>query len=793
MTAGSRRPWLDTSQPPEQRARLLLPEMELREKIAQLGAVWSTALADDRGFCPERARVHLAHGIGEITRIGSSTGLRPRESAAFHNEIQRFLLEETRLGIPALVHEESTAGYAARDADQLPQALGLAATFDPDRLEEAAALIREQMRAVGARHALAPVLDIARDPRWGRMEETYGEDPYLASRMGVAYVRGLQGPDLRRGVAATGKHFLGYGFSEGGHNHKPAHLGPRELREVAARPFLAAIAEAGLVSVMNAYNEVDGLPCGGSPEILDDLLRDELGFDGLVVADYFTTRLLIRAHRVAAEPGEAAHRALEAGIDLELPTLDCYRELEARVRDGRTPEALIDRAAFRVLRLKFALGLFEEPLVDASRAAEPYQTRRARRVARELAERSVVLLQNREGVLPLSRALRRLAVIGPAADDVRLLQGDYHYPAHLEIQLRTRHEAGSEVLPSSGESRLAGGLFFPPTVTPLEGLRELLGPAADIRHVRGCDVVGGDDSGIPAAAAAARDAEVALLFVGGRSGLVEGCTTGEFRDASDLSLPGHQEALVRAVIGTGTPTVAVVVSGRVHALPWLAEHAAALLYAFVPGEEGGRAIARILFGEVSPSGRLPVSLPRGVGQLPVYHGRHWESEAAAGLAPADYVDGPADPLFPFGHGLGYTRFEYRHLEVDPEEAPCGREIRVTAEVENAGAWPAEEVVQLYLQDPVATVVRPVRQLAGFARVALEPAQVARVEFTVDPSQLGLLDRAMRFRVEPGEFRVFVGRSSEDLPLAGRFVCLEPGRPLDPRRIVPTRVRIERMA
>ncbi len=748
MSAASQRPWLDASLPAEERARLLLGEMELAEKIAQLGAVWSTSLADDRGFSRRRARPHLVHGIGEITRIGSSTGLRPRESATFHNEIQRFLLEETRLGIPALVHEESAAGYAARDADQLPQALGLAATFDPDRLEAAAALIREQMRAVGARHALAPVLDIARDPRWGRVEETFGEDPYLASRMGVAYVRGLQGPDLRHGVAATGKHFLGYGFSEGGHNHKPAHLGPRELREVVARPFVAAIHEAGLAAVMNAYNEVDGLPCGGSRQILGDLLRGEIGFEGVVVADYFTTRLLISAHRVAADGGEAAQRALEAGIDLELPTLDCYRELADRVRDGRVSGAILDRAVLRVLRLKFALGLFDEPLVDASRAAASYQTPRAREIARELAERSVVLLQNREGILPLSRGLRRVAVIGPAADDLRLLQGDYHYPAHLEIQLRARHGPGSEVLPASGESRLAAGFFFPPTVTPLQGLRELLAPGTEVVHAKGCEVAGGDDSGIAAAAAAARSAEVALLFVGGRSGLVEGCTTGEFRDASDLSLPGHQEALVRAVVGTGTPVVAVVVSGRVHALPWLAEHAAALLHAFVPGEEGGRALARILFGEVSPSGRLPVSLPRSVGQIPVYHGRHWESAGHAGLAPADYIDGPAEPLFPFGHGLGYTRFEYRHLEVEPEEAPCGREIRVAAEVENAGAWPAEEVVQLYLQDPVATVVRPVRQLAGFVRIPLEPGQVARVEFTLHPSQLGLFDGEMRFRVEP---------------------------------------------
>ena len=385
----------------------LLARMTLDEKLAQLGCVWCSALLardqPDDGFAPAAAARWLANGIGEITRIGATTGLRPRERAEFANEIQRYLVEETRLGIPAIVHEESTAGLCARDATQFPQAIGLAATWDPDLLEQIGVVIREQMVATGARHTLAPVLDIARDARWGRVEETYGESPYLTSRLGVAYVRGVQGA-LSAGVAATGKHFLGYAMSEGGLNHAPVHFGPRELREVYAEPFRAAIAEAGLATVMNSYSSVDGLPCGGSKAILDDLLRGELGFTGAVVADYSTTELLMSHHRIAADKGEAAQRALEAGLDMELPQLDCYgAPLKALVETGAVDVALVDRSVRRVLELKDALGLFDDPFVDADAATRAYGrdtdralARRGRRgVARAPAERRRIAARRR--------------------------------------------------------------------------------------------------------------------------------------------------------------------------------------------------------------------------------------------------------------------------------------------------------------------------------------------------------------------------------------------------------------
>ena len=764
----------------------LLARMSLDEKLAQLGCAWASELVEGERFCEERARRTLRHGIGQIARIGGGSGLRPAASAAFANAIQRFLAKETRLGIPALVHEESLAGFTARDATQFPQAIGLAATWEPDLVEAVARVIRDQLRAVGARQTLAPVLDVSRDPRWGRAEETYGEDPYLVGRMGVAYVRGIQGDDLARGVAATGKHFLGHGLSEGGLNHAPAHIGPRELRDVFARPFAEAIAQASLASVMNAYNEVDGLPCGGSAAILGDLLRGELGFQGLVVADYFSIALLESFHAVAGDKGEAAQRALEAGIDVELPRLDCYGEpLRRRVEAGALAEALVDRSLRRVLRLKLALGLFEGATVDAERAPEVFDTAEQRALARLVARQSLVLLKNAGGLLPLDPGVARLAVIGPAADDARLLQGDYHYPTHLEMMYQRDRARGID--PAPDEATFRPGPWFVPTVTLLQGIRAAVSEATQIRAARGCGVTGDAREGFAEALAAARWAEVAVLAVGGRSGLTPECTSGEFRDAARLGLTGRQQELVEAVVGTGTPTVVVLVNGRPLALPWIAEHVPAVLEAWTPGEEGGSAVADVLFGAANPGGRLPVSLPREVGQVPVYYNH--KSGGGRSQMLGDYSDLPAQPLFPFGHGLSYTRFEYGGLCVHPERTTPDRPVRVEVEVRNAGRRAGDEVVQLYVRDVVASVTRPVKQLAGFARIGLAPGEARRVRFTLDPSQLAFHDAALRLVVEPGEVRVLVGASSADVRAEACFAIEGAIRLLGPAEIVPTRVEI----
>src|SRR4051812_10395001 len=675
--------------------------MTLEEKVAQLGGVWITQLVRGDRLDPERTADRLRHGIGHVTRIGASTGLRPQASARLMNEVQRVAVEETRLGIPVIVHEESTGGYCARDATVFPQGLGLATTWDPALVESVAGVIRDQMLAVGARHTLAPVLDVARDPRWGRVEETYGEDPVLCGTVGTAYVRGLQTDDLAHGVAATGKHFLGYGLPEGGLNHAPVQLGPRELREVYAEPFAAAIRDSGLASIMNSYSAVDGLPCAGSAAILTDLLREELGFDGLVVADYFAVALLITHHRTARDRAEAAAQALSAGLDLELPAFDCYRELTRLVEEGAVDVALIDRAVRRVLRSKFDLGLFEQPYVDADRASTVFDTLAQRDLARRAAAASVVLLRNEHQLLPLDvNRLGRVAVLGPLADSVRGLQGDYHYPAHAEIVFEN-DAAPSPVLPQAGGA-FSPGPHYTPHVTPLAALVTAIGDWAEVEHEEGCAVTGDDRSGIEPAVRAAERADVALVFVGGESGLMRHSTVGEARDASDLTLTGVQQDLVEAVVATGTPTVVVVIGGRVFALPWIAEHVPAVLFAWLAGEEGGNAIADVLVGRSNPSGRLPVSMPRSAGQVPVHHGHR----AGGGRSQfhGDYTDSPTTPLFPFGHGLSYTTFEYGALALD--SATTADAVTVTIDVTNTGERDGDEVVQLYVRDDVASVARP---------------------------------------------------------------------------------------
>ncbi len=746
----------------------LLSNMNLDEKLAQLGCVWCSALVNEDGFSPARAERWLSRGMGEITRIGATTGLRPRARAQLANAIQRFLADNTRLGIPAIVHEESTAGLCARDATQFPQAIGLASTWDPELIEQIGVVIREQMLATGARHTLAPVLDVARDARWGRVEETYGESPYLVSRLGVAYVRGVQG-ELGQGVAATGKHFLGYAMSEGGLNHAPVHFGARELREVYAEPFRAVIAEAGLATVMNSYSSVDGLACGGSRAILDDLLRGELGFTGTVVADYSTTELLISHHRVAADKAEAAQRALEAGLDMELPQLDCYgAPLKTLVEQGAVDVALVDRSVRRVLALKEALGLFDDPFVDEDAATHVYMRAADRDLARRAAVESFVLLQN-DGVLPL-RPDMHVAVIGPAADDERLLQGDYSYPAHTEI-VQPR-DAEGRLIENKGE--FAAGPYYPDSVTPLAGIRAA--STGTVSYAKGCGVRGTRTDGFDEAVEIARAADVALCFVGGRSGLMPDCTSGEFRDVSDLALPGVQEQLVEAIAATGTPTVVVVVSGRPHALTRPSALSAAVLYAWVPGEQGGSALADVLFGLAAPAGRLPVSLPDTVGQVPVHH----DVRAGGGRSAiyGDYVNGPAAPLFPFGFGLSYTTFEYDELVVDEARTDAPFDVRVN--VTNSGTRSGVEVVQLYARDDVARVARPERQLIAFTRVELEPGATRTIRFTVDPTAFAYYDEVMRLVIEPGDITLFASNLRTTIGLEG------PEREIQPNDRQPSR-------
>ena len=792
----------DASRGSEARTADLIARMSLREKIAQLGAVWAAALLDDERFSVDKARKTLELGTGQVTRIGASTVLRPAQSAEVVNAVQRFLREETRLGIPAVLHEESCAGFLARDATQFPQAIGLASTWDPALVQEIGGVIREQMLAVGARQTLAPVLDVARDPRWGRVEETFGEDPYLVSRMGVGYVRGVQGDSLERGVVATAKHYMGYGAGEGGLNWAPSQLPRRELLERFLPPFAAAIREAGIGSVMNGYQEIDGIPCGASKWLLHDLLREELGFEGTVVADYFTVICLLTYHRIAHDKAEAAERSLSAGLDVELPTVDCYGEpLMDAIERGRVDAGLVDRAVGRVLRQKFELGLFENPFVDAGRAPAVFDTPEQRALARRAAARSVVLLENEGDRLPLARDLGSIAVIGPSADSRRLLQGDYSYPTHLEIVFGPiREEGDTDDRGEEGESALLPGQAaaarelaecFTESVTLLDGIRAAVSPGTRVETARGCGITDPDRAGIAEAARVAAGCEVAIVVVGGRSGLVRGCTSGEFHDRAALGLPGAQEELVRAVAATGTPTVVVLINGRPLALSGIADGPDAILEAWLPGEEAGHGVADVLFGAVSPAGRLPVTLPRSVGQVPLYYNH--KPSGARSQVHGDYADLSCEPLYPFGHGLSYTRFEYDALELGTDSIDGSRPLDVSLRVTNAGDIDGDEVVQLYIRDRVASVTRPVKQLVGFARLPISAGESRRVRFRLDPSQLAFYDRDMRFVVEPGEFEVQVGASSQDIRLQGAFTVETPDgapRVLPDHVMHPTRVEVE---
>jgi beta-glucosidase len=539
----------------------------------------------------------------------------------------------------------------------------------------------------------------------------------------------------------------------------------RELLEVYATPFEAAIREAKLASIMNAYSEIDGIPLGSSRELLSDLLRRQLGFEGVVVSDYFTVQTLFDYHCVAADKAEAARMALEAGLDVELPTLDCYgAPLREVVEKGDVDPGLLDAAVSRVLEMKFQLGLFDDPYVDSDTAPEVFDTPEQRALAHEIARKSIVLLKNEGGLLPLSPSLSSVAVVGPCADSTRLLQGDYHFPAHLEVMYGLRHDRDMSPRPDGETNDLSGCCV--PMVTPLEGIKAKVGKRMAVFHAVGCDITGGGAEGIAEAVRAVKQAEVAVVAVGDRSGLVEGCTSGESIDRSELGLPGHQQELVEAVAATGKPIVVVLINGRPMALSWIAQHIPAVVEAWQPGEEAGTAIADVLFGDYNPAGRLPISFPAAVGQVPVYYSH--KPSGGRSQWKGDYADGSAKPLFPFGHGLSFTHFDYHGLQIDPERAGPSETVSIRAEIGNGGERRGEEVVQLYVRDAVATVSRPVKELRGFVRVELAPGQRKTVTFQLPVSHLGFYDRKMRFVVEPGKIEVMVGGSCEHIRLRGSF-------------------------
>jgi beta-glucosidase len=753
-------PYQDAARPIDERVADLLALMTIEEKIAQLGSIWAFELVDGGRLDRDRLAACAVHGLGQVTRVAGSASLDARGAARVTNEIQRYLVEETRLGIPTIVHEESLHGLMAPDAPCFQQSIGAAASWDPSLAEGVATTIRRRMTATGSRHALAPVFDIARDPRWGRIEETYGEDPYLSAVMGTAYVRGLQGEDLVDGVIATGKHMVGHGLADAGLNQGPVRLGPRELHDEQLFPFEAAIRAGGLASVMPAYCDVDGVPCHASRQLLADTLRGAWGFDGIVVSDYTGVGMISTIHRLTDDLGVAAELALRAGVDSELPRTDAYgAPLRAAIEAGRIELALVDAAVGRVLRVKFRLGLFEQPYVEPP-SREMVAGWRATEavIGRRLAERSMVLAEN-DGVLPLASP-KRIAVVGPIADSTRDLLGDYAYQVHREAMQELRDEGNAfGITDDAGIDRGAATVV---QRTIVDAIRERFA-SSEVGSARGCGIRDGTDEELAEAVALAAASDVAIVVLGERSGLTNHATTGEARDRRDLGFLGRQQELLESVTAAGTPVVLVVVSGRPLALEWAAEHCSAVVLAWVPGDHGPDAIAAVLAGDVNPGGKLPISFARHVGQLPMTY-RHHPSGGRSHWK-GDYVDGPTTPLWPFGFGRSYTSFEFADLRIDtPEVATQGGTVSLAVDVANTGSLTGDEVVQVYVRDEEASVARPVLELRGFARVTLAPGERRTVRFQLHAEQFAFVGANGRRIIEPGRITVSVGSSSAERPL-----------------------------
>jgi beta-glucosidase-like glycosyl hydrolase len=783
----ARYPYKDSQLSIAQRVSDLLGRMTLPEKIAQMHSCWLILSADGNhrirtdAFCQTATtndiKEMLRLGVGEITRPLGTRPVDPKEGVRALNGLQKFLVEETRLGVPAISHEECLTGLMVKSATLFPSALNYGSTWNPNLIEAVGKEIAREAKQIGCHQGLAPVLDVSRDVRWGRTEETMGEDPYLVGVLGTRYVKGLQGEN--RELLATLKHYVGHSFSEGARNHAPVHLGFRELNDIFMLPFEMAVKQANAGSLMPAYHDIDNESCHASRFLLTEVLRDQWGFDGLVVADYAGINLLYTHHGLAKDKAEAAALAFNAGLDVELPGFECAEHLQQAVERGQISEAKINEIVVRVLAQKIRLGLFENPYVSENEVS--LQSDVASDLAKEVALQSVVLLENK-GILPLDASRKpTLAVIGPTADDQLAMFSGYSFPVHL-IAANMQEEERVQY-----------------AKTPLKALTERFG-ANNVRYAKGChiliernpeapvfpgdvdsDILAGlkrtspisrDTSLIQDAVSCARQCDVAIAFVGDLAGLFQTGTVGEGSDTDSLQLPGVQQELLKEVIATGAPTIIVMTSGRPYALDGLEDQAAAVLMAFQPGQEGADAIADLLTGYANPSGRLVVSIPKNVGAVPYYYNHKLKSSGT----PVAYHFGSK---YPFGYGLAYTRFEYSTLTIREKHININDgAIALSLKLENSGEREGCEVVQVYVRDVYASLVRPVKELKAFERVTLKPKQRAVVSFTIPVDMLNFTNVDNRRMVEAGEFEIMVGASSGDIRLRGRVEVVGENRVLD---------------
>jgi beta-glucosidase len=747
-------PYKQAHRPIEDRVRDLLARMTLEEKAAQMLCVWQRKpqqLLDQNGnFDIEKARRNFGHGngLGQVGRPSDAgRGKNARDMAVLTNAIQKFFIEESRLGIPVIFHEECLHGHAAIDATSFSQPIGLGATFDTDLVRRLFALTAEEARVRGTHQALTPVVDVARDPRWGRVEETYGEDPYLVAEMGIAAVQGFQGDATftdKKHVIATLKHFAAHGQPESGTNIAPVNVSERYLRETFLYTFKRAIEEGGAMSVMASYNEIDGVPSHANRWLLEEVLRGEWKFRGFIVSDYFAIREMadrpgLFGHHVARDGKEAATLAIKAGVNIELPDPDCYRDVVELVRSGAVTEARIDELVGPMLAAKFRLGLFEDPYVDPERAERFVGSDENRKLALEAAHKTITLLKHDGKAAPLSlNNVRTIAVIGPNANRV-LLGGYSNKPKH--------------------------------NVTVLDGIRQYVGDRARVLYHEGCKITvdaPASQHEVPQANAEenrrmiteavklAAQADVVILAVGGNEHTSrEAYALNRLGDRASLNLIGEQEELINALAATGKPIIALVFGGAPFVIDNLCAKSATVFQCWYLGQETGRAVADVLFGEVTPGGKLPITIPRSAGHLPAYY--NYKPSARRG-----YIYDDISPLFPFGYGLSYTKFEFSEPRLRTSTIGIDGSTVVEVDVQNVGDRAGDEVVQLYIRDEFSSVTRPLKELKGFQRVTLQPGEMKTVALPITPARLAFWNIDMKYVVEPGDFRIMVGANSQDV-------------------------------
>jgi beta-glucosidase len=754
--AGQQADYKNPNLPAERRVKDLLARMTLEEKAAQMLCVWqkkADLLLDATGnFDPAKARASFkdGHGLGQVGRPSDAgKGKNAREMSELTNAIQRFFIENTRLGIPVFFHEECLHGHAALDATSFPQPIGLAATFNPILLESLYAMTAEEARLRGTHQALTPVLDVARDPRWGRVEETFGEDPYLVSQLGLAAVYGFQGDASfknKKHVIATLKHFAAHGQPESGMNCAPANISMRELRDVFFSPFKRAIQEGGAVSVMASYNEIDGVPSHANAWLLRDLLRQEWSFKGFVVSDYYAIweladRPETHGHGVARDKAEACALAVRAGVNIEFPEPDCYLHLCPLVREGKLKESQLDELIAPMLFWKFKMGLFEDPYCDPAMAAQIVGSEANRELALQAARETITLLKNDHGLAPLDPdKIRTIAVIGPNAD--RELLGGYsgrpkYYISVLE-GIRSKVGDRIEVPYCEGCKITIGGSWNQDLVTPSD-------PSADYKQIQ-------------QAVEVAKEADVVILVLGDNEQTSrEAWSKSHLGDRPQLRLVGRQEALVDAIVTTGKPVIIILFNGRPLSINYLAQVAPVIFECWYLGQETGRAVADVLFGDFNPGGKLPITLPRSAGHLPAFY-NHKPS------ARRGYLFDDVSPLYPFGFGLSYTTFAFKRLRLARKRMRLRESTHAMIDVTNTGQREGQEVVQMYIRDRVSTVTRPVKELKGFEKITLRPGETKTVTLDITPAALAFYDIHMEYVVEPGEFEIMVGNSSRDADL-----------------------------